>query len=149
MSTPRFTWMNYNNGCNILLERWLLSVVSTIHKYLKRMGLSVQKVSYFITILFESLFLSHRKTDDIWFLISMILVTQIWDCIHLGSVTTVSAHHAWPWQTFFKQLSIFAKQVDESRRAAFRRDMSYHNREQFLFVDESSKDDRTFVVCWQ
>ena len=36
-----------------------------------------------------------------------------------------------------------------SRRDVFRRDMSYHNREQFLFVDESSKDDWTFVVCWQ
>ena len=53
------------------LQEWMqhltgkVIAISTIHKYLKKIGLSVQKVFHFTIILFQSLFLSHRKTDDV------------------------------------------------------------------------------------
>ncbi|XP_028413105.1 uncharacterized protein LOC114535964 [Dendronephthya gigantea] len=44
-----------------------------------------------------------------------------------------------------QKLSIIAKQRDDVRRATFRRAIAMFSRHQFLFIDESSKDDRTFV----
>ncbi|KAL9960140.1 hypothetical protein ACROYT_G033551 [Oculina patagonica] len=43
-----------------------------------------------------------------------------------------------------KKLQLIAKERDERRRANFRRYMAQFNKHELLFVDESSKDDRTF-----
>ena len=44
------------------------------------------------------------------------------------------------------QLQIIAKERDENRRADFRHFISQFDKNQLLFIDESSKDDRTFQV---
>lgn len=44
------------------------------------------------------------------------------------------------------QLNLIAKQRDEQERAAFRRKISQFQPHQFLFIDESAKDERTFQV---
>ncbi|XP_067021928.1 uncharacterized protein [Acropora muricata] len=43
-----------------------------------------------------------------------------------------------------KKLQLIAKERDERRRANFRRYMAQFNKHELLFVDESSKDNRTF-----
>ena len=45
-------------------------------------------------------------------------------------------------------MQIIARQRDERRRAEFRRFIAQFNPDQFLFVDESSKDDRTLQVYY-
>lgn len=44
------------------------------------------------------------------------------------------------------QLQVIAKERDERRRANFRRYMAQFNKHDLLFIDESSKDERTFQV---
>ena len=46
----------------------------------------------------------------------------------------------------YEQLHVVAKQRNEQMRASFRRQVSGFQKHQLLFVDESSKDDRTFQV---
>lgn len=48
--------------------------------------------------------------------------------------------------SFDKQLNLVAKQRNEMLRAEFRRRIAQFETHQLLFIDESSKDDRTFQV---
>lgn len=44
------------------------------------------------------------------------------------------------------QLNLIARQRDEQKRANFRRQIIRFKPHQFLFIDESAKDERTFQV---
>ena len=47
---------------------------------------------------------------------------------------------------YHTQLHVIAKQRNEVKRAQYRHLVAGFNKHQFLFIDESAKDDRTFQV---